>query len=304
MNVLALDIGGTAVKIGIINERGDILYRKEHSVSFDGYQTPILDTSVRYARQAAEDSGLAFAGIGISATGQIDLHSGTVIGTCGNLPGWVGVPLKDVFEAIFGLPAMVMNDADCALLGESRIGAAMDCRNVLMVTLGTGVGGGVMADGKILGGRNGLAGEIGHMIVQHKDGNLCTCGNRGCFEQYASVTALLTLAEQRLGERPANARELFDRAEAGEEAVKLVLDTWREAIVHGLVGLVHLFDPELILIGGGVSRQEKNLVQPIGDAVRRQAMPRFSQGLRVEAAALGNDAGMIGAAFSCLEHLI
>ena len=301
MNILGLDIGGTAVKMGILDSDGQFLFKAEHSVSFDGYQTPILDTALYCARQFVQQCGVEIAGIGISATGQIDVESGTVVGTCGNLPGWVGVSLKNVFEDAFHVPVVAMNDANAAILGESWMGAARGCQDVVMVTLGTGVGGGVLVNGQVLEGRMGLAGELGHMPLKHH-GRLCTCGNRGCYEQYASATALLSLAEERLALRPANAKALFDLAEGGDEAVAQLLGEWRDAIAAGLVGLTHLFSPELILLGGGVSRQEEWLVAPVRDAVLRLAMPRFVQGLRIEAAKLGNEAGMMGAAYCWMNQ--
>lgn len=302
MNILGVDIGGTAVKLGILDGQGRFLHRAEHSVSFDGYRTPILATALEAARQLVRQSGVALAGVGISATGQIDVASGTVAGTCGNLPGWVGTPLKAAFEEAFQVPATAMNDANCAVLGEGWLGGAKGCRHVVMVTLGTGVGGGVLVDGRVLEGRAGLAGELGHMPLQYSGGKPCTCGNHGCYEQYASVTALLALAEERLGSRPANARQLFDMAQGGDAAAIQLLDAWRGAVAMGLVGLTHLFSPELILLGGGVSRQAEWLVAPVRETVLRQVMPRFAQGLRIEAAALGNDAGLIGAVYGWIHR--
>lgn len=295
-----MDIGGTAVKMGILDRAGQLHFRAEHSVNFDGYKTPILETVLGCAQQFVQQCGLEIAGAGISATGQVDVESGIVIGTCGNLPGWIGAPLKKSFEDTFHVPAIVMNDANAAVLGESWMGAAKGCRNVVMVTLGTGVGGGFLVNGHVLEGRMGLAGELGHMPLVY-GGKLCTCGNQGCYEQYASVTALLALGEERLACRAPNAKQLFDLAECGDAAVIQLLGEWRDAIAAGLVGLIHLFNPELILLGGGVSRQEKWLIAPVRETVLRLAMPRFAQGLRVEAAGLGNEAGMTGAARCWVE---
>lgn len=302
MNILGIDIGGTAVKMGILDSAGTFLFETEHSVSFDGYRTPILATALDCARRFVLECGVEIAGIGISATGQIDVSTGAVVGTCGNLPGWVGMPLKDAFADAFHVPVMVMNDANCAVLGEGWLGSAKGSANVVMVTLGTGVGGGVLVDGKALDGRMGLAGELGHMPLHH-GGKSCTCGNRGCYEQYASVTALLAMAEEWLGYRPANAKEIFTMARDGVAAAIHLLHEWQNAIAAGLIGLVHLFNPELILLGGGVSGQEDLLIAPVRDMVLRHAMPRFAQGLRVEAASLGNRAGMVGAAYGFMLNL-
>lgn len=304
MNLLGVDIGGTAVKLGLISPQGEVLRRAERSVSFDGYRTPILQTVLAAARELMDSLGAdlraGIGGIGISAAGQIDTHTGRVAGTCGNLPGWIGVNLKEAFEQAFGRPAWAMNDANCALLGEAWTGRARGYRDVVMVTLGTGVGGGVLAEGRILQGMLGFGGELGHMPL--KAGDLpCTCGNAGCYEQYASVTALLRRAgehwaRQGLENPPENAKALFDLAEQGLPEALALLEAWISDIALGLVGLTHLFNPQLILIGGGVSRQGERLIRPLGDKIRALAMPRFGETLEVRAASLGNDAGMIGAA--------
>lgn len=301
MNMLGIDIGGTAVKMGILDNAGAFLFETEKSVNFDGYKTPIVVTAIEHARKFVQQCGIEVGGIGISATGQIDVHTGVVVGTCGNLPGWEGTRLKDAFEEAFHVPVIVMNDANCAVLGESWLGSAKACQNVVMVTLGTGLGGGVLVNGKILDGRIGLGGELGHLPLNY-DGKLCTCGNRGCYEQYASVTALLELAEEQLGYRPANAKEVFTLAGDGVAEAMQILQKWHHAIAAGLIGLVHLFNPELILLGGGVSKQEELLVNPVREAVLRHAMPRFVKELRIEAASLGNKAGMVGAARGFIQH--
>lgn len=301
MNILGIDIGGTSVKMGIMDKTGEFLFETEHSVNFDGYRTSILATVLDCALKFVQQCGVEIAGIGISATGQIDVSSGTVTGTCGNLPGWIGTPLKTAFEDAFALPVVVMNDANCAVLGESWTGSAKGCQNVVMVTLGTGVGGGVLVNGKVLEGRNGLAGELGHLPL-HYGGKPCTCGNRGCYEQYASVTALLALAEELFGYRPANAKEIFEMAHDGVITALHLLREWQNAVAAGLIGLVHLFNPELILLGGGVSKQEKLLIAPVRDMVLRSTMPRFAQELRVEAASLGNRAGIVGAVYGFMHQ--
>lgn len=293
MSVLALDVGGSAIKAGLVDQGGRLLMRREVPVVYDrqGAMLHAMHAAVRQLLAA----GAQPEGIAISATGQIDAVSGAVSGTCGNLPDWVGTELARTFEAAYGLPVSALNDATCALLGECWVGRARGLADVVLVTLGTGVGGGVLTGGRVLLGPLGYAGEIGHMITHH-GGRPCTCGLRGCYEQYASVTALLRAAEAVCpGEMPTG-RAVFARAAEGDARALALIAAWTEDIAAGLVGLVHLFSPEIVLIGGGVSGQEALLIAPLRAAVRAGVMPRFADRLEIAAAACGNDAGMLGAA--------
>ena len=275
-----IDIGGTAVKLGIVDETGTVLAKAEESVSFDGYRTPILTTVLKAAQAflAAQNTPAeSLAGIGVSATGQIDSRKGIVAGTCGSLPNYIGAPIKAELEKAFGLPVTVANDANC-------------------MTLGTGVGGGILTGGRLLEGARGLGGELGHYRTHALDGVDCTCGAKGCWERYAATTALVRAAQE---ENPAwrDGRAIFAAAEAGDKTVLALLDAWTDEIAQGLAGMVHIFNPQLILIGGGVSAQQKLLIDPIAAKVKAAVMPAFAEGLEIRAAQLHNDAGMVGAVY-------
>ncbi|MBQ9951171.1 MAG: ROK family protein [Clostridia bacterium] len=293
--ILSIDIGGTAVKMGMVDRGGEIHARHEASVSYDGYKTPILTTVVREAKAFAEKCAAEIEGIGVSATGQVDDRTGVVIGTNGKIPGYEGSKIKDELEKEFGVPAWVLNDANAAALGESFTGGAQGVKNVVMITLGTGVGGGIIIDGKVFGGMRGIAGEMGHFTL-YQNGVPCPCGKRGCFESYASTTALVRLAQQETGEENLDGRAVFARAESGDAVMQRVLARWIDDIAAGVGGLVHIFNPEMVLIGGGVSAQEELLIEPLRRRVLETVMPRFAEGLRIERAKLSNDAGLIGAA--------
>lgn len=299
--ILSVDIGGTAVKLGLVDEQGVLHARHEASVSFDGYKTPILTTVIREAEAFLARTGARVRGIGVSATGQIDDTLGAVIGTNGKIPGYEGAQIKRDFEARLHLPTVALNDANAAALGECFAGRAKGVENVVMVTLGTGVGGGIIVGGKLYGGARGIAGELGHFTLE-RNGPPCPCGKRGCYEGYASTTALVRLAERQTGESPLNGRVIFERAAAGDAQMLAVLSAWIDAVAEGLTGLVHLFNPQMVLIGGGVSSQEALLISPLRERVRAGVMPRFAEGLRLEAAMLGNDAGLIGAAKFFLDR--
>lgn len=294
---LGVDIGGTAVKLGLVDEAGTVLRRAERSVSFDGYKTPILDTVQAAIRDfMGGHDAPKLEGIGVSATGQIDSRRGVVAGTCGNFPGWIGVDIKGTLEREFGLPVTVANDANCMLLGEVWAGAAKGYTDVIGVTLGTGVGGGILTGGRLLEGARGLGGELGHFRLHALDGVACTCGAIGCYERYAATTALVRDA-QKAGLTAPDGRAIFDAVAAGDARAAAVLRHWIREIAQGLAGLVHIFNPQLILIGGGVSAQQKLLIDPLAEQVRASVMPAFAQGLELKAAALQNDAGLVGAVY-------
>ena len=195
-----IDIGGTAVKLGIVDETGRVLLKGEESVSFDGYQTPVLTTVRKAAKEFLTTNSIpveSLAGIGVSATGQIDSRKGIVAGTCGNFPNYIGSPIKSALEEDFGLPVTVANDANCMTLGEVWVGAAQGYTDVIGVTLGTGVGGGILTGGHLLEGARGLGGELGHYRTHALDGVDCTCGAKGCWERYAATTALVRAAQEK-----------------------------------------------------------------------------------------------------------
>ena len=197
---LGIDIGGTAVKLGIVDEVGAVLAKAEESVSFDDYRTPILTTVLKAAQAflaAQSVPAESLAGIGVSATGQIDSRKGIVAGTCGNLPNYIGAPIKAELEKTFGLPVTVANDANCMTLGEVWVGGAQGYTDVIGVTLGTGVGGGILTGGRLLEGARGLGGELGHYRTHALDGVDCTCGAKGCWERYAATTALVRAAQEK-----------------------------------------------------------------------------------------------------------
>ena len=294
-----IDIGGTAVKLGIVDETGKVLCKGEQSVNFDGYQTPVLDTVRKTAKEFLTAQAIPvenLSGIGVSATGQIDSRKGIVAGTCGNFPNYIGSPIKAALEQDFGLPVTVANDANCMTLGEVWVGGAQGYTDVIGVTLGTGVGGGILTGGRLLEGARGLGGELGHYRTHALDGVDCTCGAKGCWERYAATTALVRAAKEK---DPAwtDGRAIFAAAEAGNPEVLALLDAWTDEIAQGLAGMVHIFNPQLILIGGGVSAQQKLLIVPIAAKVKAAVMPAFAQGLEIRAAQLHNDAGMVGAVY-------
>lgn len=305
---LGIDIGGTAVKMGIITEKGDILYKADYNVAFDDYETPILTTTLSSTDlflQKSQTDLAEIAGIGVSATGQIDIVTGTVIGTAGHIKNWVGTAIKEAFEEKYHKKTTVLNDGNAAVIGEQWMGRAKGYKNVVAVTIGTGVGGGIIADSKVLNGSKGIAGEIGHFSI-HTQGLPCTCGNHGCYERYASTTALVKMVRERYQKLPdtkVNGKVIFDILKSGDSELETIVTEWMDHIVIGLVNLVHIFNPDIILIGGGVSRQEELFIQKVREKVLKNVMPRFAENLKIESAKLLNDAGIIGAAAAIIQDL-
>lgn len=291
---LGIDIGGTAVKLGLVDDTGTVLDRAERSVSFDDYRTPILDTVQAAAADFTAGRREQLSGIGVSATGQIDSRKGIVAGTCGSLPGWVGAPIKDRLEADYHLPVTVANDANCMCLGEAWVGAVRGCTDVIGITIGTGIGGGILTGGRLLEGARGLGGEMGHYRTHALDGVDCTCGAKGCWERYASTTALVRAAKA-MDPELCDGRAVFAAAQAGRCDVLALLDRWTDEIAQGLAGMVHIFNPQRILVGGGVSAQKELLIEPLERKVKTAVMPAFAEGMNLTAAALCNDAGIVGA---------
>ncbi len=304
MNYLGMDIGGTAVKIGLIDPQGTVLCKDSFPAAFDGYETPLMQTALRSAELFMKNHDIdpaVLGGIGVSATGQIDSRTGIVVGSAGHIDNWLGTPVKELLQKQYGLPVFVINDANSVAVAEQWVGAAVGCSHVIVVTIGTGVGGGVLTDGGLLTGSGGLAGELGHFPIQ-VDGHACSCSNPGCYERYASASALVrmvresyTALELSVPVEQIDGRTIFALAADGHAGICKLLDAWIGYVAAGLIGLTHIFNPELILVGGGVCRQEALFIEPLRRKVLHGVMPRFGESLRLKAAALGNDAGMIGA---------
>lgn len=306
---LGIDIGGTSAKIALTDEDTNIIHKAEYSVSFDNYETPILDTVLNKSEEFIKSYNIeikTIQGIGISATGHIDTYKGIVAGTGGHIKNWQGARIKEEFEKKYNLLCTVINDANAAAIGEHTAGAAKGCKNAIILTVGTGLGGGVIINDKLMQGHLGFGGEIGHFSID-KHGIQCTCGNKGCFERYSSTTALIAKVKQYFDSNnihipDANfpyeeitGRTIFESIKNGNEELKKISLEWIDDISKGIISLVHIFNPEIIIIGGGVSKQKELFIDKLYDKVNNKIMPTFSKGFSIKPATLGNDAGIIGA---------
>ena len=310
---LAVDIGGTAVKIGLVDQEGNFLHTAEYPVAFHDYETPILDTVIASCgifMEEFDEDDVPLLAIGVSATGSINTVKGTVDGSAGQVKNWKGSRIKERMEERFPVPVYVLNDANAAALGEVWLGAAKGKRNVVAVTIGTGVGGGIIVNSQLLLGESGFAGEIGHITILY-GGRECPCGNTGCLEEYASMTALVRQVRQeieagRLEGIPAkevNGRRIFQEIRNGNKEMERITDQWIDVVAAGITGFVHIFNPETVIIGGGVSSQQELFIDKVRQRAFARMHPEFAPNLEIVAAKLANNAGMAGAVYYCKQRL-
>lgn len=313
MNYIGIDIGGTQVKMGIVSAEGVVGNTAAYDVAFDGYKTPIMDTVMQKLAVFLEENGLEenqISGIGVSATGQIDVKEGTVVGAAGHIKNWEGCCIRERIKSLYSVPVSVMNDANCAALAEQWIGAAKGATDAIVITVGTGVGGGIINNSEILCGAGGCAGELGHITIRN-NGRMCSCGNRGCYEQYASTTALVKMVKQAVkkDEVPVslfkdgiiNGKTIFEAIKK-DVALEACVNKWIGYVADGLVGMIHTFDPQVVLVGGGVSVQKEYFIDPLRAQIKSRIMHEYAKHVTIDAAKLGNDAGLIGAVCYCIKH--
>jgi glucokinase-like ROK family protein len=299
--VIALDVGGTLVKFGVVSKEGQLIGAGSFETrAGEGGQSLMARILAKTHDLSADYPGSG--AVALSSPGLISADHGSIVFAGGNLPGWSGMPVARRVRQGTGLPCYVENDVNAAALGERWLGAAQGCRMLLMLALGTGVGGAAIARGQLITGAGGGAGEFGH-IVLYPGGHLCTCGQNGCLEQYASTGAL----KRRTGVLPeghparGDVRALFQSGRAGDEAALKVLDEWVYDLSVGIASLTHAFNPDVVLLGGGVSEQGDFLLNRVRAQLQRLVIPSFFKGLNVEAAKLGNDAALLGAAKAVFE---
>jgi glucokinase len=305
-----IDFGGTSAKIGLVDRAGTILARAHVSMdageSFEGIVEPVVRTLRDLVTREAMRG--AVSTIGICAPGFIDKSDGNLIGGCNNIPSLQHRSVQRYFEEAFGVPAFGENDATSAAAGELVFGAGRRFSSFVLITVGTAIGGGLVFDRRVYRGWKGFAGEVGHICVS-PNGLWCDCGSRGCFEQYASGTAILRVYEEKLRKRGmecadcASPRSVVERARAGD---RLALDTLEEAggwIAQAFGTLLNVLNLEACLVGGGVSEAGEMLLGPIRRRLADHCWPQIGEGVEVLAAELRNDAGILGAAAQAFERL-
>ena len=310
MYYIGLDVGGTTFKAGVVTEDGRIVHKDAMPTGIERPYQEIIADMAALCKKVAADAGIEMSeikSIGVGVPGLFDNKTG-MIPFCTNL-GWHDLPFVAEMKKHLDTPVYGDNDATVAGLAESVAGVSAGIKDSVFLTLGTGVGGGIIIDGKPYSGAHGCGSEIGHMMIK-MGGELCTCGNYGCFERYASATAIIREERTAIVEYPEssmlaacggdpeklNAKIVIDAARAGDEAAKAVFGGYVQALAVGIINIINMLDPEVIVLGGGVSAAGEFLLNAVREAVKPMVFFKTMPYARIELAQLGNDAGIIGAA--------
>ena len=312
MKYVGVDIGGTNLKAGLVDENGVLLATQKMKVASIADDDGLAWTVASLVQELAHTVNISVsdvASVGVGVPGTVEIRSGSINYTC-NLP-LRNVPLRKLFHRYLSIPLYIENDANCAALAEFLVGAGRDSKRFVTITLGTGVGAGIVHNGKIYHGANGMAGEVGHMVIQ-RDGLPCPCGRHGCWEQYASATALKRMTAAALAAHPdsilaqvvaendgrVSGQSAFIAARRGDPVGQRVCDEYVDYLACGVVNVVNIFQPDTLAIGGGVSNEaEEQLLLPVQQRVARESIPcGRDRRTRIVKAELGNRAGLIGAA--------
>jgi glucokinase len=295
--VLALDVGGTKLAAGVVDRSGlvhSFLVAPSHA---DQGPDRVLPRLFELGRRAVEESGLSWReidAVGIGCGGPLDAERGVLIAPP-HLPGWRDVPLTDLAEEAYDRPATLENDATAGAAGEHRYGAGAGTRHMVYLTISTGVGGGVVVDRRLYRGAGGNGGELGHVTVDWHGRPCRGCGRRGCLEAYVSGTSIAERAHE-AGLDGVTAEDVARLARDGDPVATRVWDETVEALACGLASIVNLFEPELVVIGGGVSRSGEQLLAPVRERVRASSMQPAGIAADIVASALGDQVGVVGAA--------
>ena len=304
---IGIDLGGTNIVAGVVDENYQILTKASVKTNLPRPEQEIAADMAAVARQAAEEAGLSLdqiewvgvgtPGIANSATGIIEYSN--------NL-GFCNTPMVQYLEEALGRPAFIENDANAAAYGEYVAGAAKGAKHAVCITLGTGVGGGIIIDGKIYCGSNFGGAEIGHTVID-VNGPMCSCGRKGCFEVFSSATGLIRMTKEALAAHPESAmkdeeritgRTAFNYMRAGDETAKQVVDDYIRYLAAGITNTINIFQPDVLCIGGGVCNEGDPLLLPMKEIVKKEVYTRNSpKNTEIVIAKLGNDAGITGAAF-------
>ena len=315
--VLAVDLGGTKIIAAAVLPEGKIVSRNYRLTLADEGTEAVIDrllSALNGVTAKAKLKTSELTGIGIAAAGILDTEKG-IIATSPNLPEWRDVPLRDILADRLGVAAYLINDASAAALGEHRFGAGRGVDNLVYLTVSTGIGGGIIIGGELYSGANGCAGEIGHMTIE-ANGPQCNCGNLGCLEALASGTAVAREAVRRLnqGETSSIAQLAEGRLESitaetvalaarqGDHLACTVVANAGNYLGIGLANLVNIFNPELIVIGGGLSKMGDMLLEPARKVVKERALQLPARTVRIVRARLGSNAGIAGAAAYAFEQ--
>ncbi len=313
---LVLDVGGTKIIAALIDANFNILARERHLTEGASGPENVLNRIFHAMDHLLEQQNLIptrLEYISIAAAGFIDMETG-IITNSPNLPGWINIPLRDGVQSRYGVPTYLINDARAAAIGEHRMGAGVGVKNLVLLTLGTGVGGGIIANDRLYFGARGLAGEVGHMTID-ANGPDCACGSKGCLEALASGTAIaretrrwIVTGEQSLvmdivrnDINSITSETVFQAAQMGDSLCLEIINWAGTNLGVGLVNLINIFNPEMIVLGGGMAAMGDLFLSPAREVAMNHAIKASAEQVKFATAQLGNDAGICGAAIFGLE---
>lgn len=307
---IGIDVGGTNVKIALVDGEGKIIYSNSvPTYAQMGYEYTVnnIKQAIRDLMKETNTDAKEIEGIGFDFPGQVDYKTG-VVKLAPNIPGWINVPIAQMIEEEFNIPTRIDNDVRCAALGELKFGAGKGCENFVCITVGTGIGSGLVINGQLVRGAANAAGEIGHIKLQMNGGPICGCGDTGCLEAFASGPSIVAMAQEYLkGGKSTKFREMAGAdgeitpyivakaAEAGDPVAKRIFEIVGTYIGMGLVSVINLLNPEKVIIGGGVAAAGDLLLDPIKKTIKERAMVVAGNSVEIVPAELGNSAGVIGA---------
>lgn len=307
---VGIDLGGTNIVAGVVDENYKIVAKASTRTNCPRPEKEIANDMAKMALQAVENAGLTIDQIewvGIGTPGIANSETG-IIEYSNNL-GFKNTPMVKYISEVIDKPVFIENDANAAAYGEYVAGAAKGAKNAVCITLGTGVGGGIIVDGKIYSGSNFAGAEIGHTVIE-VDGAQCSCGRKGCFEAYSSATGLIRMTNEAIAEHPESlmakmsekakvtARTSFDAMRDGDECANVIVDKYIKYLAAGITNTINIFQPDVLCIGGGVCNEGDALLLPMKAIVEKEVYTRDSEkNTKIVIAELGNDAGIIGAAF-------
>ena len=309
---IGIDLGGTNIVAGVVDENYNIITKASTKTNLPRPEKEIAADMAKVSIQAVKDAGLDMSQIewvGIGTPGIANSEKGIIEYSC-NL-GFDNTPMVEYIKEYIDKPVFIENDANAAAYGEYVAGAAKGAKNAVCITLGTGVGGGIVVDGKIYSGSNFAGAEIGHMVIE-VDGPQCTCGRKGCFEVFSSATGLIRISKEAMAQDAdsamhkitaerngkVTARTSFDAMRMGDKTAKEVVDKFIKYLAAGITNTINIFQPDILCIGGGVCNEGDALLLPVKELVKEEVYTRNSpKNTEIVIAKLGNDAGIIGAAF-------
>ncbi|NLX64087.1 MAG: ROK family protein [Clostridiaceae bacterium] len=311
MYYIGIDLGGTQIKGGIVDEEGKIIKKDSIPTGRTRKSEEIVNDICLLIKKLLSDENLSendIYSVGIGSPGSLDRERGIIIANF-NL-GFRYVAIREAIRKVIPVPIYVENDANCAAIAESVAGVAKGLDYAVLITIGTGIGGGIIINNKLYIGANGAAAELGHMVLK-MNGEACTCGRKGCWEAYSSATALIRQTKAAVVKNPSSkilelvggdldkidAKTAFDAARMGDETAIEVIDEYIDILAEGLANIVNIFQPDVIAIGGGVSKEGENLLTPLREKMKgRTFFIGDLKNTQIVAAQMGNDAGIVGAA--------